>query len=623
MRRRVLSIALLLVIAGLSPIDSPALGALTAEHRKEINEIKKDVSGVTVQLRKKEYEEAERVLNDAEQRLKKIAVDAEVDEDDRALQPVFKLIEGRREVVSRALGKDEGGISFAEQVAPILAAKCISCHGGNEPRGTLRLETFAGMKQGGQSGQLLVPGNPNQSRIMARLLAPQPQMRMPRGQEPLAREEIQTIAAWIQQGARFDGTDEATRLTELKKKRSTPQVEIAMATGSETVSFTRDIAPFMSNICGRCHRGNNPRGEFSVETFEKLMIGGESGQVIVPGKPEESRLWRLVNADEEPVMPQGQALITRKNHTDLRTWIQEGAKFDGGDARKLIAEFVPTEEQLRAEALGKLTPEEFRKHRLERTKSQWKRTLPNEEAKSLETEEFLVYGNVSDARLQQVADWAEEQAKSLRTTFSSKESPLWKGRLAILVFKERFGYEEFNRTIHSREAPREVVGHSYVTPGDDDALIALEDIGDAVSATSPGLKASLAAHMTGAFLERGSGSLPDWLVRGTGLALAARLEPGNAYNKGLIGRAVEAVRSLQRPEEIFNAGTFSPADTGPVGYTMVDYMLQSGGPANFGRFVQQLKSGGNLEAALRAVYRTDQRTFGTGYARALATGGIK
>ena len=48
--------------------------------------------------------------------------------------------------------------SFAKDVAPIFAANCAGCHAGNVTMGTLDLDTFAGVRKGGHSGPVIVPG---------------------------------------------------------------------------------------------------------------------------------------------------------------------------------------------------------------------------------------------------------------------------------------------------------------------------------------------------------------------------------------------------------------------------------------------------------------------------------
>src|SRR5579863_7520937 len=77
----------------------------------------------------------------------------------------------------------------------------------------------------------------------------------------------------------------AQSMPEKKKQQAETKQEPA---GKETVSFTKDIAPFMVNLCLNCHSGKNPRSGFSLETYELLMKGGKSGRVVLAGNAEDS-----------------------------------------------------------------------------------------------------------------------------------------------------------------------------------------------------------------------------------------------------------------------------------------------------------------------------------------------
>lgn len=604
--------------------SSVAVAAITPAQRKELADIRSDAGKAAALISRKKFDEAEQALKDAESRLEALVKEAQLEENDPALGPVRKVIELQRANLAKKSGAGGEEISFAKDVAPILAAKCVSCH-DEQASGGLRLDTFAGMEQGGKSGPLAFAGRPQNSLLVLRLMTPNQQLRMPKNAEALSQPDIQKITAWVAAGAKFDGDDKSTALADLgKKKPAGPPPEIVKATGNEKVSFLRDVAPTLVNTCGGCHNDNRRDGGLSLATFEKVMQGGDSGRVIVAGSLEGSRLWRLVNADEEPVMPQGQARITRKWHADLRTWITEGAKFDGGDAKRPLRQLIPSEEQIKAELLAKLSPAEWVAKREKDSKDQWGRVFSrNAEPTVVQGPEFIVLGDVSEARLKEVDSWAAQYADQLREMFGVKDAPLFKGKLAIFILKERFGYEEFNNTIHRREVPREVTGHSHVTAGLEEAFIALEDVGDDVSDASPGLHGAVLEHLTGAFLKRSGEALPDWMIRGAGLALSGgRQGPAGAYVSSLQGEAGAILRSamLSKPEDLFQNGTFAPGEVGAIGFTLVDFLLKQGGPANFGKLVTRLQAGDKIETALQTVYRTDCRALAAGYASTLGSG---
>src|SRR4051812_38901646 len=47
---------------------------------------------------------------------------------------------------------------FTRDIQPILAKHCVSCHGPDKQRGSLRLDSGAALRQGGNSGPVVVPG---------------------------------------------------------------------------------------------------------------------------------------------------------------------------------------------------------------------------------------------------------------------------------------------------------------------------------------------------------------------------------------------------------------------------------------------------------------------------------
>jgi hypothetical protein len=87
---------------------------------------------------------------------------------------------------ARAQGGDTDGIAFFEQrIRPVLVKECYECHsaGAKKLRGGLRLDTRAGVLDGGDSGPAVVPGKPEESLILEALrhegLAMPPKSKLP------------------------------------------------------------------------------------------------------------------------------------------------------------------------------------------------------------------------------------------------------------------------------------------------------------------------------------------------------------------------------------------------------------------------------------------------------------
>src|SRR2546421_617385 len=105
-------------------------------------------------------------------------------------------------------------VSFAKDVEPILERSCLSCHGD-------------AMQMSGA----------------------------------LAPDEVATLKAWIDQGARWDAA----------------------------VSFAKDIRPIFEGSCWTCHGDAAQLSKFDLRTRETALKGGARGSDIVPGDAERSR----------------------------------------------------------------------------------------------------------------------------------------------------------------------------------------------------------------------------------------------------------------------------------------------------------------------------------------------
>jgi len=91
---------------------------------------------------------------------------------------------------------------YSEKIRPLLAEQCFSCHGGLKQEAGLRLDTVALMLEGGESGGVIVKGDPDASLLFERVSDPDPASRMPPEGEgvPLSAEQIALLSNWIKAG---------------------------------------------------------------------------------------------------------------------------------------------------------------------------------------------------------------------------------------------------------------------------------------------------------------------------------------------------------------------------------------------------------------------------------------
>ena len=99
-------------------------------------------------------------------------------------------------------GLSPGARLFVDKVRPVLERSCFSCHTDDERSG-LRLDSRERMLQGGSRGPAIVPGNPEQSLIIAALRHVDDDLQMPRNADQLPEAEIEGFIDWIQAGAEW------------------------------------------------------------------------------------------------------------------------------------------------------------------------------------------------------------------------------------------------------------------------------------------------------------------------------------------------------------------------------------------------------------------------------------
>src|ERR1700750_2446297 len=61
----------------------------------------------------------------------------------------------------------EGREFFEAKIRPVLAAECTECHNAKKTKGGLRLDYRAGWQKGGDTGEAIVPGDPNKGLLIS------------------------------------------------------------------------------------------------------------------------------------------------------------------------------------------------------------------------------------------------------------------------------------------------------------------------------------------------------------------------------------------------------------------------------------------------------------------------
>ena len=101
-------------------------------------------------------------------------------------------------------------IQFNRDIRPIFSDTCYACHGPdeNKVKGKLRLDSLDAARKGGKSGEAaILPGHPEKSQVMKRLLTKDTDDHMPPAEfhKVLTKDQIALVERWIKEGAEYQG----------------------------------------------------------------------------------------------------------------------------------------------------------------------------------------------------------------------------------------------------------------------------------------------------------------------------------------------------------------------------------------------------------------------------------
>ena len=100
------------------------------------------------------------------------------------------------------------------------------------------------------------------------------------------------------------------------------KLPFAQACAAEDAPFlwARKIQPLFDLQCVKCHGPIEQKGGLALDTLQAALKGGDSGAVLIPGKPSESILFTQLAAGADPHMPPKKQLSDSERET-IRKWI--------------------------------------------------------------------------------------------------------------------------------------------------------------------------------------------------------------------------------------------------------------------------------------------------------------
>src|SRR5262245_5084428 len=116
--------------------------------------------------------------------------------------------------------------------------------------------------------------------------------------------------------------------------------DLARADDSLEPTYEKQIGPFLKTYCLGCHDGSDDsKGGLSVVSFKALMEGGDAGEVIIPGKSDESRLVKMLLGTAKPKMPPKDSKQPKPEEIEIvKRWVELGAKGPASSSPQSAAE---------------------------------------------------------------------------------------------------------------------------------------------------------------------------------------------------------------------------------------------------------------------------------------------
>jgi len=96
-------------------------------------------------------------------------------------------------------------VTYDKDIKPIFEKSCFKCHGAEKQKGKLRVDSLQAALKGGEDGKVIEPGNSAKSVLVHNVsrIGDEDDWMPPTDKgDPLTKQQIGLIRAWIDQGAK-------------------------------------------------------------------------------------------------------------------------------------------------------------------------------------------------------------------------------------------------------------------------------------------------------------------------------------------------------------------------------------------------------------------------------------
>lgn len=96
------------------------------------------------------------------------------------------------------------------------------------------------------------------------------------------------------------------------------------------ITYDEHIRPIFKQYCFACHDSDGKDGDLALDSFAAIMEGGGSGEAVINGDANASRLFKVVTHQESPKMPPESDKMPQKTLDLLQQWIDGGLPENSG-----------------------------------------------------------------------------------------------------------------------------------------------------------------------------------------------------------------------------------------------------------------------------------------------------
>ncbi len=180
-------------------------------------------------------------------------------------------IVGLVNVLHSSTDNSEGIAFFEKHIRPVLVDSCYECHSdqAGESKGGLKLDSRPALKEGGQSGAVLIKGSPEKSLIIQAIKHLDPDLKMPPKAPKLSNDTIVKFEEWISMGAP-DPRDTAEGDSLIGKK------------AEDHWAFQRVIRPGLPTV-----RDTN----WPLRHLDRFVLSNLEQREMTPSEAADKRTW--------------------------------------------------------------------------------------------------------------------------------------------------------------------------------------------------------------------------------------------------------------------------------------------------------------------------------------------